>query len=169
MKYSEKSMATARYLDIRNRTFGHLRVIRLANKRSGDKHARWLCRCECGTELTVAGTELRRGKARSCGCSRDEYRYRPHGHAIHSGGRKKDRTYTSYIAAKGRCQNKNDPSYARYGGRGVRFRFRNFVHFLREVGERPNGKTIDRYPNRRGNYESGNVRWATPKEQAQNR
>jgi hypothetical protein len=97
------------------------------------------------------------------------FKHRTHGYAPHKPGTQKWRTYTSYRSAKGRCLNKKDPSYERYGGSGVKFKFRNFLEFLKELGERPTGMTLDRYPKSNGNYESGNVRWATVKQQAQNR
>jgi hypothetical protein len=59
--------------------------------------------------------------------------------------------------------------YPLYGGRGVKFLFTSFQHFLGTLGERPAGKSLDRYPDPYGNYEPGNVRWATRKEQAANK
>lgn len=71
---------------------------------------------------------------------------------------------------KGRCLNPKNPWYSRYGGRGitVSIRWLDFKNFLTDMGERPEGKTLDRYPNNDGNYELGNCRWATRKEQRQN-
>lgn len=77
--------------------------------------------------------------------------------------------YRSHAHAKGRCNNPNDTKYADYGARGIKFLFASFEQFFAELGPRPNGKTLDRYPNNEGHYEPGNVRWATPLEQAQNR
>jgi hypothetical protein len=77
--------------------------------------------------------------------------------------------YTAYYSAKGRCNNVKDESYPDYGGRGIKFNFVSFEEFLRELGLRPSSNhSLDRI-NNDGNYEIGNVRWATAKEQLYNR
>lgn len=70
-----------------------------------------------------------------------------------------------------RCNNVSDKAYENYGGRGISVcdRWADFAFFLSDMGPRPPGKSIDRYPDRNGNYEPGNCRWATPMEQTQNR
>jgi hypothetical protein len=72
---------------------------------------------------------------------------------------------------KQRCRDTNSPNYYLYGGAGVNVCDRwinSFENFLADMGERPVGTTLDRYPNQKGNYEPNNCRWATPKEQANN-
>jgi len=70
-----------------------------------------------------------------------------------------------------RCFDSARAGYRDYGGRGITVcqRWNSFENFLADMGERPIGKTLDRFPNPDGNYEPGNCRWATPLEQARNR
>ena len=71
-----------------------------------------------------------------------------------------------------RCRNAKNKRFIDYGGRGIIVceRWTNFENFLSDVGPRQSAlHSIDRYPNMNGNYEPGNVRWATPKEQQRNR
>lgn len=70
-----------------------------------------------------------------------------------------------------RCRLKSDKGYPVYGARGIMVceRWKKFENFLADMGVRPEGKSLDRFPNRSGNYEPGNCRWATPREQTLNR
>lgn len=80
-------------------------------------------------------------------------------------------TYTSWTAMRSRCRSVTNDAYTRYGGRGIAVceRWRNsFENFLADMGERPPGTSLDRWPNKNGNYEPGNCRWATPIEQSRN-
>ena len=107
---------------------------------------------------------------RSCGCLARETNIAKclsrmkHGHSREP---RKSPTYNSYLCAKKRCEYQGHHRFVDYGGRGVEFRFDSFQHFLDTLGERPEGKTLDRI-NPYGHYEPGNVRWATPKEQQAN-
>src|ERR1700676_2787012 len=77
--------------------------------------------------------------------------------------------YKAYQMAEQRCTNLKDKRYADYGGRGIEFRFASFEEFYKCIGPRPSSKhSLDRVKNE-GHYEKGNVRWATPSEQQQNK
>lgn len=131
-----------------------------------------LCRCDCGAEITIPFKSIRTGNTSSCGCLRREMvgaKNSKHG------ARKRDGSgppeYTIWKQMRARCNNPNAEKYPLYGGRGIAVdpRWDDFEVFLADVGRRPSPRhSIDRIDND-GNYEPGNVRWATPKEQARNK
>lgn len=142
----------------------------------------WQCRCECGGERVVDANRLLAGAVRSCGCLNDEVRagrlsaYRSEHPTLtikHCHGRrgKKTATYNIWMGMRERCNNPNGHAWKYYGGAGVRVceRWEDFKNFLADMGERPPGLSIDRYPDPYGDYEPGNCRWATAFEQRHNR
>ncbi len=166
-------------VDRTGQVFGRLTVMCQAESKRSEtnkgNHARWRCRCECGSTVVVDVGNLRSGRTKSCGCLRRESVLAisaaniVHAHAV-VGAR--SRTYRSWEAMKYRCNNPHHKYWRLYGGRGIRVceRWQNsFANFLADMGERPKGKTLDRYQNQDGNYEIDNCRWATPKEQQDNR
>jgi len=169
--------ATSRCL-IRNlagRRFGRLIAIALADRRRRGGVA-WKCRCDCGAIIRVTSCDLVSDGTRSCGCLARENKSligkanSKHGHARR--GNACTPEYRSWHAAKNRCFNPKTLGYHNYGGRGITMcdRWRDsFEAFLADMGERPPGTSLDRFPNNDGNYEPGNCRWATPKEQAANK
>ena len=130
--------------DITGEVFGRLTVIRLVS--SGTSlPTMWECQCDCGNMVTVWLQSLRRGATVSCGCfSHDINPWRAMKH-----GMSDTPTYQTWIGMIQRCTDPTREAYARYGGRGIRVceRWRQFEHFLEDMGERPGGKTLDRVDN----------------------
>src|SRR6185436_15659613 len=91
-------------------------------------------------------------------------------HGYRAAGRRNS-TYCSWQAMKQRCLNPKYNKFHLYGGRGIKVcdRWMSFQNFLADMGERPNGKTLDRFPDVNGNYELSNCRWADINEQHLNR
>lgn len=88
-----------------------------------------------------------------------------------SHGKSYSKVYQTWQNMHQRCENIKCPEYKRYGGLGIKIcdRWHSFELFYEDVGDPPKGKTLDRFPDKFGNYEPNNWRWATPLEQAQNR
>jgi hypothetical protein len=150
--------------DITGLKFGHLTVLHKTDKRR-DGRIVWICRCDCGRQTTTTAHQLRSGGKRSCRCLKIRLR---HGHARRG---TRSRTYNTWHSMLQRCSNPNHPAYQYYGGRGIGVcdRWRDFLNFLADMGKRPKGTTLDRYPDGDGDYRPGNCRWVSPYEQAQNR
>jgi hypothetical protein len=129
--------------------------------------SKWLCKCDCGNEVAAGITDIKTGKQKSCGCHKA--RLAADRHRIHGLGFTPE--YMIWKGIKSRCFNKNEAAYKHYGGRGITICDAwkdDPVAFINYVGKRPSeAHSIDRI-NNDGNYEPGNVRWATPKEQANN-
>lgn len=156
--------------DLTGHRFGRLTAVKRGeNDRQG--HAMWECKCDCGATSLVVAAALRRGNSKSCGCRRKELkRFLRHGHCALAGPARHSKTYRSWAHMKARCDNPNVERYPLYGGRGITYdpRWSDFAVFLAEMGECPEGMSLDRYPDNDGNYEPGNCRWATDEQQARN-
>lgn len=146
---------------------GRLFVVARAGSIS-DKAA-WLVQCECGTIKTVIGSNL--GHTRSCGCLQRELAKAQFTTHSHGSTRARSREYGSWRAMKDRCLCPSNVNFANYGALGITICERwvnSFGSFLADMGPRPPRTSLDRI-NGKGNYEPGNCRWATPKQQTDNR
>lgn len=140
----------------------------------------WLCLCSCGAFTLVKGTELINRHTRSCGCLRNELsskRARGNSYGVTHGASRetvpRHPLYSTWNAMKSRCYNPRNPEYHNYGGRGITVYKKwltDFWMFAADIGPKPTVEhQLDRYPNVNGNYEPGNIWWATRKQQGRNR
>jgi hypothetical protein len=130
------------------------------------KMRRFKVRCDCGLEKLYALSELKTGKSTQCTtCHNRDVARRNISH-----GMSRSKVYKVWQSMIHRCTNPTVGHYDRYGGRGIRVaeRWLKFENFLEDMGIPEVGLTLDRIDNN-GNYEPGNCRWISHKENCQNR
>lgn len=155
-----------RFVSLVGRSFGRLVVTERADTVAG--HIRYKCRCECGAEKVIHGSALKAGLTKSCGCMATESKKDRKTQLRH--GKTGSPEWHTWEGMKKRCLNPKAHGYKNYGGRGINVceRWLTFDNFYADMGERPAGMTLDRWPDTNGNYEPGNCRWATKLEQCNN-
>ena len=130
------------------------------------KNRRFLCRCDCGNEVTVYLDRLRHSLTQSCGCyQRQRARESQTAH-----GMRRSSSYNSWSGMVARCKNPNHPAFDSYGERGIKVcdRWLKFENFYADMGEKPDNHSLDRIDNN-GSYCPENCKWSTVKEQNNNK
>jgi hypothetical protein len=148
--------------DLTNRRFGKLVALKFEGPVKG--HMRWRCQCDCGRECSKRSEHLLAGVIVSCS-------FCPKAKSTTRRGVSSHELRGLWRNMIDRCMNPDAHNYRWYGATGVGVCERwltSFDAFVQDVGPRPPGCTLDRFPNKHGNYEPGNVRWATKDQQANN-
>lgn len=161
------------FINLMGQKFSRLTVVSQSENRGQRVH--WSCVCECGSWLQVSANKLQNGHTRSCGCLQREAASHAsiiHGCSAYPNGGNATKEYNTWSLMKRRCHKESSIDYPLYGARGIKVcdRWKNdFSSFLEDMGSAPSIEhSIDRWPNNDGNYEPGNCRWATAKEQRRN-
>ena len=158
----KKEVLSARsVLNLKGQKFGKLTVLERQGS-SSDRKANWLCQCDCGNASTVSSVKLTSGHTKSCGCLNLE--------RITKHGMSRSRTYAIWNCMRGRCTNPNNYRWKDYGGRGITIdpQWEDFSVFLADMGEAPDGMTLERKDTNQG-YCKTNCKWATWHDQFRNR
>lgn len=142
--------------------FGYLQV-----RQELEETDQLVCDCDCGGVRKIHRKRIKR--VVSCGCKNYKTQHK-HGHAKRAYKNKGTPTYTTWLSMHARCTNKNLKCFSGYGARGIKVckRWADYKNFLKDMGERPEGTSLDRV-NTNGNYSPSNCRWATAKQQSYNR
>ena len=147
---------------LEGKRFGRLEVVEFSH---ADNNAFWICKCDCGNIKTIRGSDLTRHQSTSCGC----YSIEKTKETNTKHGMIGTPIYYTWQGMIARCTNEDAPNYHNYGGIGITVcdKWRKFENFYADMGERPEGLTLDRKDNN-GDYCKDNCKWSTDIEQHNN-
>ena len=163
-------MSVAFRIDLTGQVFGRLTAISVFGKNKYGKTL-WHCSCECGSVTLVSTGDLRSGNTKSCGCGQKSALIaRVEQRKAEAVGSLHPRAQSAWRHMLERCEKPDSDDYQWYGARGISVceRWHDLRAFIDDMGDPPPGMTLDRI-DVDGNYEPGNCRWATYKQQARNR
>lgn len=158
-----------KFQDRTGQRFGRLLVVSKTSKRNPSGNVIWDCVCDCGIYVAVSGSALQQKSTQSCGCLFVDTA-RGKGLLKRKHGLANSRIYGVWSNMKNRCYNPNYSKYKHWGGRGIKMsvNWLTFANFYADMGDAPLNMSIDRI-NVDGDYCKENCRWATQKEQQNNR
>lgn len=153
-------------IDLTGQVFGKLTVTEFAYRKN--KTSYFKCLCNCGNTSYVSSQNLRKSHSSSCGCSKGEFitnKKITHGLS----GTRIHRIWRNMLS---RCYRESHHNFKWYGALGIKVceRWHTFINFYNDtIHGYSDELTLDRFPNKAGHYQPDNFRWATPKQQANNR